>query len=154
VGAIDLTATLWREREALQAVLERQQELAQGLRADRPGGAGLGEPDPGALGRALDALEDAVDRLRPIVLLRDVEVVAAAEEWGAPAGLGLGELPRYAPAGPWGEIVTDHLRALRDLAERSIGVGREVAGLLAARDLPRAPRVPVSPASYAEPPAD
>jgi hypothetical protein len=138
VGAIDLTALLWREREAMRAVLERLQELATALEA----------PDRGRVDTALSAFEDARDRLRPIVLARDIEVAAVEVEWRAPVGLTLADLPRYAPPGPWGEILADHLAALRALAAVIAGQRREVDRLLASRGMPGKVRLPVSPEDY------
>jgi hypothetical protein len=144
VGAIELTALLWREREAVQAVLERQQEFLEALRVS----------DRGSVARAETALEDVVDRLRPVVLLRDIEVAAVADEWGVLTELSLATLPRFAPPGPWGGIFADHLKALRDLATRSVALGREIDDQLASRAIPAGVRLPVRPESYSDPGGD
>lgn len=140
MGAIELTALLWREREALAAVLKRQQELADALRGS----------DPRRIDDALLGREEALGGLRPVVLMRDIEIVALADEWGAVTGLTLATLPRFAPSGPWGGIFADHLRALRDLAARAVQDGREIDALLASRGAPEALRLPVSPEDYTE----
>jgi hypothetical protein len=143
VGAIELTALLWREREAVQAVLERQQELAQVLCA----------PDGGRVDRAVSALQDVLDRLRPVVLLRDIEVAAVAEEWGVSEGLTVAALPRFAPPGPWGGIFSGHLDALRQLAERVVEQGRVIDAGLPAAGVGPAARLPISPDVYTDPAA-
>ncbi|MFD3445143.1 flagellar protein FlgN [Microbacteriaceae bacterium 4G12] len=140
MGAIELTALLWREREALEAVLERQRELADALRGS----------DRHRIDGALAAREDALGRLRPVVLSRDIEIVALADEWGVLSGLTLAILPRYAPPGPWGEIFTDHLRALTDLATRAVERGREIDALLRSRGAPEGLRLPVTLEDYTE----
>jgi hypothetical protein len=169
VGAIELTAILWREREAVQAVLERQQELVEALRAAVPGAGDRGAAhretgdrgsaerawtDRASVERALAALGDVLDRLRPVVLTRDIEVSAVADEWGAPPGLALGGLPGSAPPGPWGGIFADHLRELSALAERSVALRRETHELLASLALDIEVRVPVSPETYAVAPGE
>ncbi len=152
--AIELTALLWREREALQAVVDRQQELAETIGAAHPDPGRTGPPEAaGDVGRAADALEDAIGRLRPIVLMRDIEVAAVAEEWDAPAGVILAELPHFAPPGPWGDILADHLRALRNVARRCADAAREIEGLLQERGISRVPGLPGSAADYEEPAA-
>ncbi|WP_108252819.1 flagellar biosynthesis protein FlgN [Planctomonas deserti] len=143
MGAIELTALLWREREALEVVLERQHELADALRGS----------DRRRIDAALAAREGALGRLRPVVLSRDIEIVALADEWVVLPGLTLATLPRYAPPGPWGEIFTDHLRALSDLATRAVERGREIDALLRSRGtagMGEGLRLPVSPEDYTE----
>ena len=138
MGAIELTALLWREREALEAVVERQRELADALRGS----------DPRRIDDALVAREEAIGRLRPVVLMRDIEIVALADEWGAVTGLTIVTLPRFAPPGPWGGIFADHLRALADLATHAVDSGREIDGLLGSHAAPEALRLPVAPEDY------
>jgi hypothetical protein len=143
VGAIELTAMLWREREALQAVLERQQDLVSALRA----------ADPGGIDRAVSALEDVLDRLRPVILMRDIEVAAVAEEWGAEPGLSLARLPKVEPPGPWGEIFSAHLDALRHLAVRAVEQQARIDAGFPPAEAGRVPGLPVALGVYTDPSA-
>jgi len=138
VGAIELTALLWREREALQTAVERQQQLLEALR----------ESDGGAVDDSLAALARALDELRPVILERDIEITALADDWGVLTELTVALLPRFAPPGPWSRIFADHLDALTDLATRAVATGRTVDELLLRRGVTEGMRLPVSRSMY------
>jgi hypothetical protein len=104
VGANELSASLWRERELLDLLafkLEEEQFL-------------LTTGKSRWLQYATREVEQVMERLRAAELARAVEAAAAATEWGAEENVTLRELVALAPEGPWSEIFADHLRALTE----------------------------------------
>jgi hypothetical protein len=101
----ELSAVLWRERELLELLtykLETEQLLLTAGRSRW-------------IDHASREVEQVVERLRAVGLERSVESAAVAEEWGAESDAPLRAVVAAAPAGPWGEILASHLRAMIEL---------------------------------------
>ncbi|NKX51335.1 flagellar protein FlgN [Arthrobacter deserti] len=106
MGAHELSATLWRERELLELLVFKLEEEQLLLTAGKSRW----------LQHATREVEQVLERVREAGLVRTVEVAALAAEWGSAENATLRELVEQAPAGPWGEIFNGHLRALAALA--------------------------------------
>jgi hypothetical protein len=105
MGANELSALLWRERELLELLvfkLEEEQLLLQGGKSRW-------------LQHATREVEQVLNLVREAGLGRSVEVAAVAAEWGTAQDATLREIAANAPAGPWGEIFAAHLNAMGDL---------------------------------------
>ncbi len=105
MGANELSALIWRERELLELLifkLEEEQLLLQGGKARW-------------LQHATREVEQVLNLVREAGLGRSVEVAALATKWGTTDDATLRELAANAPAGPWGEIFSAHLKAMGDL---------------------------------------
>ena len=126
MSAGDLSAALWQERRQLELLLFRLE--TQRLHVQ----AGTVE----WLNFMAAEAETVLDRLRFEALARSVESAAVAAEWGLPAQTTLVELISAAPAGPWAEILRDHLEALRGLLARLGRVSRANEEALRALALP------------------
>lgn len=102
MGANELSASLWRERELLDLLafkLEEEQFL-------------LTTGKSRWLQYATREVEQVMEKLRSAELSRAVEAATVASEWGADENVTLRELVAKAPAGPWAEIFSEHLQAL------------------------------------------
>ncbi|MCP2032950.1 hypothetical protein L1277_003063 [Okibacterium sp. HSC-33S16] len=102
MGANELSALIWRERELLELVVFKL-EVEQLL---------LTTGKTKWLHQATTEIEQVVESLREVGLARSVEVTVVAREWGTPENATLRHLIENAPAGPWAEIFSDHLQAL------------------------------------------
>ncbi|MDH6237288.1 flagellar protein FlgN [Cryobacterium sp. CG_9.6] len=105
MGANELSALLWRERELLELLvfkLEEEQLLLQGGKNRW-------------LQHATREVEQVLTLVREAGLGRSVEVAALAAEWGTSQDATLRELAANAPSGPWGDILSAHLKAMADL---------------------------------------
>lgn len=105
VGANELSALLWRERELLELVVFKL-EVEQLL---------LTTGKSKWLHQATTEIEQVVESLRDVGLARSVEVAALAREWGTPEDATLRHLIENAPEGPWSDIFAAHLAALTQL---------------------------------------
>jgi hypothetical protein len=119
MGASELSALLWQERELLD-LLEYRLEVQRALLT-------VGESRWAQ--RAADEIEATTAQLRRLNIARDIEVQAVADEWQFDAvNPSLRELIAVASAdGPWPEIFTAHLRAMLASVER-IGARRAENG--------------------------
>ena len=108
MGANDLSALLWRERE-LPELLTFKLEVEQLL---------LTAGRTRWIDHATREVEQVLDRLRGTGLERGVAVAEVAREWGTAEDAPLRDLVAAAPAGPWGEIFEAHLTAMTALTER------------------------------------
>jgi len=119
MGASELSALLWQERELLD-LLEYRLEVQRALLT-------LGESRWAQ--RAADDIEATTAQLRRLNIARDVEVQAVADEWKFNVvNPSLRELIAAAPPdGPWLEIFSGHLRAMLASLER-IGARRQENG--------------------------
>jgi len=110
MGASELSALLWQERELLD-LLEYRLEVQRALLT-------VGESRWAQ--RAADDIEAATAQLRRLNIVRDVEVQGVAEAWGiAGESPSLRDVIAAAPeAGPWPEIFSAHLRAMLASVER------------------------------------
>ncbi|TFD73981.1 flagellar protein FlgN [Cryobacterium fucosi] len=105
MGANELSALLWRERELLELLIfkldEEQLLLANGKTR--------------WLQQATREVEQVLGHVREAGLARSVEVSALAAEWGTAEDATLRELVAHAPVGPWTEIMASHFAALGEL---------------------------------------
>ena len=108
MGAHELSALLWRERELLELLTFKLEEEQLLLTAGKTRW----------LQHATREVEQVLERLREAGLGRTVEIAAVAREWGSPEGATLRELIAHAPEGPWGEIFNGHLQAMTELTGR------------------------------------
>lgn len=108
MSASDLSAALWQERRQLELLLFRLETQRLHVQAG----------NLEWLNFMASEVETVLDRLRFEALARSVESAAVAAEWGLPAQTTLVELISAAPAGPWAEILRDHLETLRVLLGR------------------------------------
>ena len=108
MSASDLSAALWQERRQLELLLFRLETQRLHVQAG----------NLEWLNFMASEVETVLDRLRFEALARSVESAAVAAEWGLPAQTTLVELISAAPAGPWAEILREHLDALRGLLGR------------------------------------
>lgn len=138
MSASDLSAALWQERRQLELLLFRLE--TQRLHVE----AGNLE----WLNFMAAEVEAVLDRLRFEALARSVESAAVATAWGMPAQATLVEMVSAAPAGPWPEILREHLDALRELLARLDAAARENEEALLAHPRPGGPG-PAGPAGTA-----
>jgi hypothetical protein len=129
MSAGDLSAALWQERRQVELLLFRLE--TQRLHVE----AGNLE----WLSFMAAEIESVLDRLRFEALARNVESAAVAAEWGMPAQATLVELVSAAPAGPWPEILREHLDALHGLLARLDDAARVNEEALRALPLPGRP---------------
>ena len=105
MGANELSALLWRERELLELLifkLQEEQLLLQGGKSRW-------------LQYATREVEQVLTLVREAGLGRTGEVAALPTQWGTSEDATLSELAAHSPAGPWGEIFASHLKAMGDL---------------------------------------
>ncbi|SDL93281.1 flagellar export chaperone FlgN [Arthrobacter sp. ok362] len=108
MSASDLSAALWQERRHLELLLFRLETQRLHIAAG----------NLEWLNFMASEIETVLDRLRFEALARGVESAAVAAQWGLPAQTTLVELIAAAPAGPWSEILREHLEALHALLAR------------------------------------
>jgi flagellar biosynthesis/type III secretory pathway chaperone len=108
VGAQELSAALWKERELLELLLFKLEEEQLILTSGKSKW----------LQHATREVEQVVERLRTTGLARSVEVAALGREWSTTSSATLRDLVNHAPAGPWGSIFSDHLQALTELTNQ------------------------------------
>lgn len=108
MGANELSALLWRERELLEFLVFKLEEEQLLLTSGKSRW----------LQHATREVEQVVERLRTAGLGRSVEVAALARQWGTDENATLRELVTHAPAGPWSDIFSAHLQALTDLTRQ------------------------------------
>jgi transposase len=101
----ELSAVLWRERELLELLTFKLEEEQLLLTAGRSRW----------VDHASREVEQVLERLRAVGLERGIESAAVAEEWGTPSDAPLRAIVAAAPAGPWGDILAAHLRAMLEL---------------------------------------
>ena len=102
MGANELSMQLWRERELLEMLLFKLDEQQLLLAAGRSQWIQF----------AAREIDQVLDRLRSAGLARTVEVAGVAEEWGAPEDATISQLIEHAPDSAWGDVFSDHMRAL------------------------------------------
>ncbi|NJC21206.1 transposase [Arthrobacter pigmenti] len=105
MGAHELSALLWQERELLELLVFKLEEEQLLLTAGRTRW----------LQHATREVEQVLERLRSAGLARTVEVSALAKEWGTSEDATLRELTTHAANGPWDEILASHLKAMTEL---------------------------------------
>lgn len=102
MGANELSALLWRERELLELLLFKLEEEQLLLAAGKSRW----------IGHATREVEQVMERLRAAGLARSVEVAAVALEWQTDEDASLRDVVAGAPEGPWSDIFAAHLRAM------------------------------------------
>jgi len=105
MGANELSAALWRERELLDLLVFKLEEEQLLLAAGKARW----------LQFATREVEQVMERLRTASLARTVEVSNLAKEWGTDENATLRELVEHAPEGAWGELFEAHLTAMSEL---------------------------------------
>ncbi|MCU1545251.1 MAG: flagellar biosynthesis protein FlgN [Homoserinimonas sp.] len=105
MGANELSASLWRERELLELLMFKLEEEQLLLTAGKSRW----------LQFATREVEQVMDRLRSAGLARAVEVASLAKEWDAHEDVTLRELVGHAPDGAWAEIFSSHLKAMTEI---------------------------------------
>jgi flagellar biosynthesis/type III secretory pathway chaperone len=116
VGANEVSATLWRERELLELLLFKLEEEQLLLTTGKTRW----------LQHATREVEQVLERLRGLGLTRTVEVSTLGDEWGTGPDATLRDLVASAPLdGPWGEIFANHLTAMSELTVQ-IGQLRDI----------------------------
>jgi hypothetical protein len=104
----DLSAALWREREALDLLLyklETQQLLLSAGRTEW-------------LAAASGELEAAISLLRAAGVERSIAAQERASAWGVPADADLRQIVAAAPDTLWRELLGEHLAAMAGLTDR------------------------------------
>lgn len=104
MGAQELSATIWHQRQMLELLLFKLTEEQLLLTSGRTAW----------LSKATREVEQVVTRLYEVELLRDVQAAQVAAEWGAEESATLRDLIPHAPA-PWDEVLAAHLEALTQL---------------------------------------
>jgi hypothetical protein len=103
MGANELSALLWHERELLDLLIFKLTEEHLLLTTGRTRW----------LQHATSEVEQVVRRLRASSLSRAINVAALAEEWNLSTDEPLlKDLADAAPPGPWGDILRAHLEAM------------------------------------------
>jgi flagellar biosynthesis/type III secretory pathway chaperone len=115
VGANELSALLWREREMLELLSFKLEEEQLLLTAGRSRW----------VQHATREVEQVLQRLRSTGLARSVEAASLAREWGVDEDAPLRELVAHAPAGPWSDIFSGHLQAITQLTAQIKGLRDE-----------------------------
>ncbi len=105
MGASEVSALLWRERELLELLLFKLSVQRLVLENGQMRWVGLASRE----------IEQVLGLLRETSLSRDVEMTALAHAWGNPQAVKLSDLAAVAPTEPWREILLDHRAALTAL---------------------------------------
>ncbi|MBW4031105.1 MAG: flagellar protein FlgN [Acidobacteria bacterium] len=106
MGAQELSALLWRERELLEMLVFKLEEEKLLLTA----GASRWLPF------ATREVEQVIERLRENGIERAMEVAVVGEEWGTGDDPSLRSVIEAAPTEAWRDNFTGHLIALSELA--------------------------------------
>lgn len=107
MGANELSALLWRERELLEMLLFKLEEEQLLLTSGRSRW----------IQHATREVEQVMERLRSAGLARSVEVAELAKQWGTAEDATLRDIAALAPDGPWSDIFASHLRALTEVTD-------------------------------------
>lgn len=112
MGAQELSAVLWRERELLDLLVFKLEVEQLLLMAGKSRWLHL----------VTQEVELVLDRVKTAEFERAVEVGAAAVEWGLAGEPNLRQLVERAPEGAWRDTFTAHLTALQKLTEQIAGL--------------------------------
>lgn len=105
MGANELSAMLWRERELLELLTFKLEEEQLILMSGKTRW----------LQHATREVEQVLNLVREAGLGRSVEVAALSREWGTDENATLRELIDQAPDGAWTEIFSSHLTSMAGL---------------------------------------
>lgn len=108
MGANELSAALWRERELLDLLIFKLEEEQFILTSGKTKW----------LQYATREVEQVMERLSSAGLARTVELAIVAGEWDIDESSTLRELVAAAPDGPWSDIFTAHLAAMTQLTNQ------------------------------------
>lgn len=108
MGAQELSAVLWRERELLDLLVFKLEVEQLLLTAGKSRWLHL----------ATQEVELVLDRVKTAEFERAIEVGATATEWGLADEPTLRQLIEKAPEGAWRDTFTAHLAALQKLTEQ------------------------------------
>lgn len=118
MGANELSALLWHERELLDLLLFKLEEEQLLLAAGKSRW----------IQHATREVEQVMERIRSAGLARSVEVAAVALDWKTDENASLRDIVAAAPPGAWFDIfeahltamtiVTDEIKQVRDLNEQ------------------------------------
>lgn len=120
MSAAELSAALWREREALDALvyaLDVEHLMLSAGRLHR-------------IDRASAEVDRALTAVRHAGLVRATAVTAVAHEWAAPTDATLRQLIDHSPVSLWRKILGDHLTALTELTRAITSLRDENAAQL------------------------
>ena len=106
MGAHELSALLWREREMLELLTFKLEEEQLLLSAGRTRW----------LPFATREVEQVLERLRQSAFERSIEVSEVSQQWGTSEDATLKEIIANAPSEAWKETFSSHLAALNELA--------------------------------------
>lgn len=117
MGANELSAELWRQRELLELLLFKYEEERLLL------AAGKSRWIP----HATREVEMVINRLKTASLSMSVAMVDVATEWGLAENARLRDVVAVAPEGVWKEIFSSHSKALIELVAdiRAIRAGND-----------------------------
>lgn len=107
MGANELSALLWKERELLELLqfkLEEEQLL-------------LISGKSRWIGMATREVESVLEKVHTAGLTRSVEAASVAEAWGLDDDAPLADIVAHAPQGTWSDILSAHLAALREITK-------------------------------------
>jgi hypothetical protein len=121
MDANEVSAVLWHERELLELLCWKL-EIVQLL---------LAAENNGALPHVIVEIEHAAKRLRVTELDRSVKV--SAFQRGSKETPTLSDLASQAPAGPWGDLLAEHLEAMAELTTRIQRLRKTTAAFLTAQ---------------------
>ncbi|WP_150308007.1 flagellar protein FlgN [Planctomonas psychrotolerans] len=107
MGANELSALLWQERELLELLVFKLEEEQLLLTAGKSRW----------IEHATREVEQVLQRLRNAGLARSVQVSTLAREWGTAEDAPLRDLVASAPPGPWSDIFAAHLRSMTELTD-------------------------------------
>lgn len=103
MGTNELSVLLWKERELLELLQFKLDEQHLLLVAGKTQWIDL----------ATREIESVLQKVHTAGLVRGMEASNVAVEWGAPVDSAFAQIIEFAPEGPWKEIFTAHLGALR-----------------------------------------
>lgn len=104
MGTNELSALLWKERELLELLHFKLEEEHLLLVSGKSQWIAL----------ATREIENILEKVHAAGLSRALEASQLASNWGLDAASPLSKIIEAAPPGPWNEILTAHLTALRD----------------------------------------
>lgn len=104
MGTNELSALLWKERELLELLHFKLEEEHLLLVSGKSQWISL----------ATREIENILEKVHAAGLNRALEASQVATQWGIDAASPLSRIIEAAPAGPWNDILTAHLTALRD----------------------------------------
>lgn len=122
MGASELSAELWRQRELLEQLLFKFEEERLLLVAGRSRW----------IPHATREVETVVERLKASSLGLSMAIADAAEQWGLTHDAKLRDIVAAAPTGAWSEVLRSHVQVLTDLTAEVAAIQADNGRLLRA----------------------